>query len=184
MLGKIPSLTIKSQNIINDTLGIDVGKNEGNVTMERPDVGEGKDVSNGRLELWEDGFRLIKYSPIFGFGDRNIFQKAAELTPGSTLEKQYVHNGFIHMLLSGGIVAVITMVILLFLILIDILKVIFGSNVFTAKYYIYGCMTLIVGACLVTSIFLTELFYQNSFISTIFWMYMGFVVSIYKKDLV
>ena len=184
VLGKIPSFTIKEQQKISGALGIEVGKNEGNITMNRPDVSDEFDVSNGRLTLWKDGFRLIKYSPVFGFGDRNIFIKAKELTPGSSLEKQYVHNGFIHMLLSGGSVAVITMVILLILILIGILKRVLIADVYSTKYHIYGCISLIVGATLITSMFLTELFYMNSFISTIFWIYIGFVVAIDKEDLV
>ena len=184
ILGKVPSLTMQSQKIISNKLGVDIGKHEGNITMVRPDVGEGKEVSNGRLTLWKDGFRLIKHSPIFGFGDRNIFLKAKELTPGSSLEKQYVHNGFIHMVLSGGIVAGITMLLLLFFAIIDIVKIVFTSNIYTSKYYIYSCIGLIVGASLITAIFLTELFYQNSFISTVFWIYLGFMVSIDKKELI
>ncbi len=184
MLGKIPTLTIKSQQIINSTLGVEVGKHEGNITMDRPDVGEQYDVSNGRLTLWKDGFRLIKYSPILGFGDRNIFIKAKELTPGSSLEKQYVHNGFIHMFLSGGIVAVVTMGLLLIFILKDIIKRVFAYNVYTTQYYIYSSVALIVGVSLITAVFLTELFYQNSFISTVFWIYIGFIVAIDKQDLI
>lgn len=150
------------------------------IDIERNDLTS----SNGRIVLWKDGLRLSKFSPIFGFGDRNIFLKAKELTPGSSLEKQYVHNGFIHMVLSGGIVAGITMLLLLFFAIIDIVKIVFTSNIYTSKYYIYSCIGLIVGASLITAIFLTELFYQNSFISTVFWIYLGFMVSIDKKELI
>ncbi|MBM6839531.1 O-antigen ligase family protein, partial [Clostridium saudiense] len=67
------------------------------IDIERNDLSS----SNGRIVLWKDGLRLSKYSPVFGFGDRNIPVKASELTPGSSLAKKTVHNGFIHMLLSG-----------------------------------------------------------------------------------
>ena len=184
LLANIPRLTVRTQQIISDTTGVEIGKNEGNITVERPDIGGDADLSNGRLTLWTDGFRLIKYSPIFGFGDRNIFIKAGELTPGSSLETQYVHNGFIHMLLSGGIVAVAIMMLLLILIMIDIIKVVFGISKYNTKYYIYSIMSLMVGALLITAMFLTEIFYQNSFIATIFWIYLGFIVAIDKNELV
>ena len=142
------------------------------------DVGGGIDSSNGRLTLWRDGFRLIKYSPIFGFGDRNIVSKAAEFTPGSSLEKQFVHNGFIHMLLSGGIVAVSIMMTLLVLIMINIVKIVFGNKRYNRGYYIYSIMSLLIGSLLITAVFLTEIFYQNSFMATVFWIYMGFVVAL------
>lgn len=184
LLANIPRLTIKTQEIITNKTGVEIGKNEGNVTVERPDTGTGVDLSNGRLTLWKDGFKLIKYSPVFGFGDRNIFIKAAELTPGSSLEVQYVHNGFIHMLLSGGIVSLIIMMILLFLIMINIIKNIFARNKYSSKYYIYSVMSLMVGALLITAIFLTEIFFQNSFIAIVFWIYLGFIVAIDKNNLI
>ena len=178
LLANIPRLTISTQEFISNTTGTDVGSHSGNITVERPDVGGGIDSSNGRLTLWRDGFRLIKYSPIFGFGDRNIVSKAAEFTPGSSLEKQFVHNGFIHMLLSGGIVAVSIMMTLLVLIMINIVKIVFGNKRYNRGYYIYSIMSLLIGSLLITAVFLTEIFYQNSFMATVFWIYMGFVVAL------
>lgn len=178
LLANIPSLTLGTQEFISNTTGSNIGTNDGNVTVDRPDVGDGLDSSNGRLTLWKDGFRLIKYSPIFGFGDRNIVSKAAEFTPGSSLEKQFVHNGFIHMLLSGGIVAVVIMMTLLILIMINIIKIVFGKNRYNKDYYIYSIMSLLVASLLITAVFLTEIFYQNSFMATVFWIYIGFIVKL------
>lgn len=178
LLANIPRLTLGTQEFISNTTGSEIGTNSGNITVDRPDVGGGLDSSNGRLTLWKDGFRLIKYSPIFGFGDRNIVFKASEFTPGSSLEKQFVHNGFIHMLLSGGIVAVVIMMTLLILIMINIIKIVFGKNRYNKDYYIYSIMSLLVGALLITAVFLTEIFYQNSFMATAFWIYMGFIVKL------
>ena len=88
------------------------------------------------------------------------------------------------MLLSGGIVAVAIMMLLLILIMISIIKVVFGISKYNTKYYIYSIMSLMVGALLITAMFLTEIFYQNSFIATIFWIYLGFIVAIDKNELV
>ena len=178
LLANIPRLTISTQEYISNTTGNEIGTNSGHITVDRPDVGGGLDSSNGRLTLWRDGFRLIKYSPIFGFGDRNIVFKASQFTPGSSLEKQFVHNGFIHMLLSGGIVAVVIMITLLILIMINIIKVVFGKNRYNKEYYLYSVMSLLVGSLLITAVFLTEIFYQNSFMATVFWIYIGFIVKL------
>lgn len=178
LLSCIPRATIKTQEYINNSTGIQSGVSGGNVTVERPD----KKTSNGRIELWTDGFRLTKYAPIFGFGDRNIMLKAKELTPGSSLENQYVHNGFIHMLLGGGIVPVAIMIIFIAIIAIEAIRIFFGNKKYVKQYYIYSIISLTIVSLLITAVFLTEIFYQNSFIATIFWILLGYVVVISDEN--
>ena len=177
LLSYIPKATVKTQQYINETTGIQSGEHLGNVTVERPDVKS----SNGRITLWIDGLRLSKFSPIFGFGDRNIPVKAAELTPGSSLEKQYVHNGFIHMLLSGGLVATIIMLIFIGIIATKAIIVFFGKSRYNQNYYVFSIISLLVVALLIASMFLTEIFYQNSFIATTYWIFLGYI-AILSKD--
>ena len=131
-------------------------------------------LSNGRIQLWTDGFRLSKFSPIFGFGDRNISIKAKELTPGSSLEKQVVHNGFIHMILSGGYVALIIMSVLLLYLSYGAIKVFFKQKIYTIEFYNTNIISAGVIVLLSTSMFLTEIFYQNSFAATLLWIYLGY----------
>lgn len=171
ILSYIPKATVKTQQYINTTTGIESGEHNGNVTVVRPDA----KTSNGRIRLWTDGFRLSKFAPIFGFGDRNIPIKAAELTPGSTLESQVVHNGFIHMLLSGGLVATIIMLIFIGIIAVKAIKIFFGTKNRNKEYYIYSLLCLIIVCLLITTVFLTELFYQNSFVATAFWIFIGHI---------
>ncbi|SCK03886.1 Lipid A core-O-antigen ligase and related enzymes [uncultured Clostridium sp.] len=171
LLSYIPKATVKTQQYIHQTTGIQSGEHLGNVTVERPDATS----SNGRLTLWKDGLRLSKFSPIFGFGDRNIPLKAAELTPGSSLEKQYVHNGFIHMLLSGGLMATIIMMIFIGIIAIKAIVIFFGKNRYKQNYYIFSIISLLIVSLLIASMFLTEIFYQNSFIATTYWIFLGYI---------
>ncbi len=140
------------------------------IIIDRKDMA----LSNGRIELWTDGFRLIKFSPIFGFGDRNISVKARELTPGSSLEKQVVHNGFIHMVLSGGYVALIIMIVLLLYLAYGAIKVFFKQSIYTIEFYNSNIISAGVIVLLSTSMFLTEIFYQNSFAATVLWVYLGY----------
>lgn len=146
------------------------------IDIERNDLSS----SNGRIVLWKDGLRLSKYSPVFGFGDRNIPVKASELTPGSSLAKKTVHNGFIHMLLSGGIIALIIMCVIIISIAIKAIRIFFKGNRYNKHFYTTNIISVIIGVLLITSMFLTEIFYQNSFAATIFWICLGY--SMYLND--
>lgn len=157
------------------------GEGESDVTVKRPDIG-GDDTSNGRLTLWKDGFKLSKFSPVFGFGDRNIALKAAELTPGSSLEKQFVHNGFIHMLLSGGVVALMIMLVFMSIIIIKSIKMFFNDKIEDEYKKYCDVLLILMGVLVVTTMFLTEIFYQNSFAATMFWIGLGYIVVLTPKE--
>ena len=142
------------------------------IIVERPD----KKTSNGRIELWIDALNLSKQIPIFGVGDRNIMIVADEKLPGSSISHQYVHNGYLHMLLGGGIVGFTIMMALILLIVIRTSSKIFNKRVFNKEYIILGIIASMIGAMLVTTVFLTEVFYQNSFTAIIIWIFMGYTI--------
>lgn len=173
-LALVPEGILKLENYVGT-------EGETDVTVKRPDVG-GEDASNGRITLWTDGFKLAKFSPIFGYGDRNISLKAAELTPGSSLEKQFVHNGFIHMLLGGGIVAVIIMLIFMLIIIIKSIKVFFNDKIEDNYKKYCDLLLILMGVLVVTTMFLTEIFYQNSFAATMFWIGLGYITILLPEE--
>lgn len=154
-------------------------KNENiNITVERPDT----ETSNGRVELWTDALRLSKQIPIFGVGDRNIMLVAQEKIPGASITHQYVHNGYLHMLLAGGIVGLTIMMILIIEILVSIIKKIVTKENTNSEYYIYGIISAMLGSMLLTTVFLTEVFYQNSFTATILWIFMGYIIYLNENE--
>lgn len=142
------------------------------IIVERPD----KKTSNGRIELWTDALKLSKQISIFGVGDRNIMLVADEKLPGSSISHQYVHNGYLHMLLGGGIIGFTIMMALILLIVIRTSSKIFNKKVFNKEYIILGIISSMIGSMLVTTVFLTEVFYQNSFTAIIIWIFMGYVI--------
>lgn len=150
-----------------------------NITVERPDMKS----SNGRIELWTDALKLSKQIPIFGVGDRNIMLVAEQKMPGSSISTQYVHNGYLHMLLGGGIVAVIIMMIIIGDIVISILRKVFNKYKYSDEYLIYSILSAMIGAMLITTVFLTEVFYQNSFTATILWTFMGYIIYFNKNEI-
>lgn len=163
---KVLSIIPNSINKLKD----EVGNESESIDIERNDLTS----SNGRMVLWKDGLRLGRFSPVFGFGDRNIPVKANELTPGSSLAKKTVHNGFIHMLLSGGIIAVIIMCVLIISLAYGAVKIFFKGDKYNKDFYTTNIISVIIGVLLITSMFLTEIFYQNSFAATIFWICLGY----------
>ena len=181
ILVNIPNFAGGVRNEINKNTDLNIGSVTEDVVVERDDL----ESTNGRDILWKDGFRLIKYSPILGFGDRNISLKAAEFTPGSSLEKKTVHNGFIEMVLSGGIVALLIMLVLILATMIAAIRVLFSKRRYNKDFYLINMISVIVGIVLCTSIFLTEIFYKNSFAATVFWIFMGYSIclsNIYLKE--
>lgn len=183
-LAVIPGYTYRLKQNIDDMSGVDKGKenekeNEYNsITVERPDTNS----SNGRIQLWTDGFKLSKNAPIFGVGDRNIMVMADKLMPGSSITKQYVHNGFLHMLLSGGIVSVVIIMSLIINVAFVAWKKIIYKEKRNNEYYSYSIITIMIGSILLTTVFLTEIFYQNSFTATIFWIFMGYLIYLNKNE--
>lgn len=152
--------------------------NSVNITVERPDT----ETSNGRVELWTDALKLSKQIPIFGVGDRNIMLVAQEKIPGASITHQYVHNGYLHMLLAGGIVGLIIMMILIIEIAVSILRKVFTKKKANSEYFIYGIISAMIGSMLVTTFFLTEVFYQNSFTAAILWIFMGYIIYFNKNE--
>ncbi|MEG1311765.1 MAG: O-antigen ligase family protein [Romboutsia sp.] len=185
-LSIVPNTTYKmKQSIDNISSGNkdkdkekDKDKDKGNLTVERPDA----TGSNGRIELWTDGFELSKKFPMFGVGDRNLMIKAQELMPESSITDQYVHNGFLHMLISGGIVAVVIMLILIGIVAVIAIKKIIFNKKYNEEYYVYSSISILIGSILITTIFLTEIFYQNSFTASILWIFMGYLVYLNKNE--
>ena len=152
-----------------------------NINIDRADV-SGENFSNGRIELWMDGMRLSKHSPILGFGDRNIKIKAGELTPCLTLEKKVVHNGFIHMIIAGGWIAFAIMILFIVMILSKSIKIFFANRVYDEDIFVFDLIEVIIGVLLIITMFLTEIFYMNSFAAVMFWLFMGYTVYFQKNS--
>lgn len=175
---KALALIPEMNNSIRNNISSENKEYSDKVTVQRPDT----ETSNGRIQLWTDGLKLSKKFPLFGVGDRNIMIVAQELMPGSSITKQYVHNGYIHMLLSGGIVGLFIMMVLVGDIGIVAIKNIINKKKYNDEYYIYSIISIMIASILITTIFLTEIFYQNSFTATIFWIFMGYIVYLNKNE--
>ena len=78
------------------------------------------------------------------------------------------------MVMSGGIIALIIMGILVFSAIKKSVLILFRSRIKNNDFYIINSTSVIIGILLCTSMFLTEIFYKNSFSATAFWIFLGF----------
>ena len=148
------------------------------ITTVRPD----DEGSNGRIELWISGLKLSTESPIFGHGDRNINVRAKVSMPDSRLAWQHVHNGYLHLLLSGGLVAFMLMFIFIGATAWKSLIIILNKDDYSSKYVIISLLSILCGSLLFTTLFLSEIFYQNSFTTLVFWTMLGYVITIQENN--
>lgn len=87
------------------------------IEFERVEDFESGDITNNRSAMWRAAFKIIKQHPIWGVAYADSFDAAGEIKGNidtSVLEESdmkalkvagfYFHNGFVQMLLCGGIV--------------------------------------------------------------------------------
>lgn len=148
------------------------------ITTVRPD----NKTSNGRVELWTSAIKLSTKAPIFGYGDRNYNVKAKEVMPELRLALQHPHNGYLHVLLSGGLVALVLILILVTIIAWRAFMYILNHKERTTQYYIISILSILALSMLATTVFLSELFYQNSFTTLTFWTILGYVIVMLDRE--
>lgn len=89
ILSLLPSVLFKEEHrILKDIPKKDGGK----ISLERSDVENNSDASNGRLGLWKSGFELFKTNILFGTSPKGIFEYAKEVLPTTFIARtQNIH---------------------------------------------------------------------------------------------
>jgi len=127
----------KDVSIINNVDNID---NDHEDDSEEKDKESGKvkvdrefatsDVSNGRFEIWNAGIKVFRLYPIFGVGSKNVNEISNKFMSEETLLispkiSENMHNIFLQILVSHGILAFIIFISYLIYILLKYLIFIF-----------------------------------------------------------
>ncbi len=144
------------------------------VSFERDDIKKKGDVSNGRFELWYEGFKIIKNKPVFGVGPRSYHQVAAEMDDAMIISERSIHNSYLELLMGNGIIGIALMAIFFLLCAINalLLRIKKTDSLFTV-----GILMLIVFSALAGGIMISSLFYYLSGISVIAFSMLGYAVS-------
>ncbi len=97
------------------------------------------ETSHGwRFVLWKAAFQLFKDYPIFGIGDGAFEPLVLQIVTKSDFATGHAHNGFIHLLVTYGIVGFITFCYFFGKMIIDLLK-----NIYTNNYAFIGFFVMV-----------------------------------------
>lgn len=135
--------------------------------------------TSGRNSLWDSASIVIKEYPLAGVGNNNFVEavKAARDTtdlPG--LEIGGLHNIYIQTATINGLISLILLSVFLCMTLGFIMKHLYNLKR-KEKLQMTTLTSMLVGI-LAVNLFESNLIYIISFISMIFWIYLGYLVSI------
>ncbi|MDQ5984139.1 MAG: hypothetical protein RUMPE_01175 [Eubacteriales bacterium SKADARSKE-1] len=152
------------------------------VVTEREDLKDNSDVSSCRVKIWESAFELFKSKPIFGTSPRNMREYAKSAFPnGFIAQRSYaVHNIYLDILTSTGIVGFVIIAIFFIKYLIYVFKYLFlykRNNYFMVLF----CLT-VVAEIAVSAASLSEIFFVNTIGVLFFWLCLGYSVHFIRLD--
>ncbi|SHI17872.1 O-antigen ligase family protein [Clostridium intestinale] len=143
---------------------------------------------SGRAQLWITAFESIKQNSIFGIGNSSMVSNLIELLPEmqkygvvilSGIEAGGLHNIFIQIAVVYGLPSLIIFVLILTSVFVYIVY-----KLDMLKGYYKTKITILVSLCfgiVGVNFFESNLIFIISFISLIFWTYMGYAVRLVEK---
>ena len=154
-----------------------------NIDITRKDVTNSTDVSNCRFKIWLSAIELFLSKPILGTSPRNMRTYAkAEFPDGFIAKRSYaVHNAYLDILTSTGILGAISMCIFLIKYLIDVFKFLF-LRLHDKNYFLVLFSFLIVATVAISSFFLSEIFFVSTIGVLVFWLNLGYSYFFMKKS--
>jgi O-antigen ligase len=138
-----------------------------------------RNFTSGRSSLWTSGVMAIKEHPLVGVGNNNFVTavtnaRQTDDLPGLAIGG--VHNIYVQTAVINGVIALILFLIFLVSILVFIVQRL-DKLQRKERLQMITLSSIIVGIIAV-NLFESDLLYIISFISMIFWIYLGYVVSI------
>lgn len=162
-------------------------KHKGDTENEVPDTIIGRtdsdinnDVSNRRFAIWQSGLEIFKTSPITGITFRNYIPYAKENLPNTYIVHNdqgffpSMHNSFVDILVSQGILGFIIILCFIVSVLIVLLRGIFKTQGEIYRYNVFLLVSFI--PILVSMMFYSETFYMNTGGAFLFWAFLGYLM--------
>lgn len=143
---------------------------------KREDIQDTSDVSSCRFKIWKAAFELFKSKPILGTSPRNMRQYAKTEFPNNFIGMRgyAVHNVYLDILTSTGILGALAIVLFFVKYLVYIFKYLFSKNAVNKSNYLYVTFFLtIIAMIAVSAAFLSEIFFVNTVSVLFFWLSMG-----------
>lgn len=138
-----------------------------------------RSYTSGRNNLWRTAWKVIKWYPLAGVGGSALLDNMREARvtwdlPG--LEYGGLHNIFFQIITVNGVIALVLFAAFLCGILIFTLRHV--DNLKRKERLRMATLLSMLVGILAVNIFESTLIYIVSFISIIFWIYLGYVISI------
>lgn len=139
------------------------------------------DIDSGRFTLWTQGFEIWKHRPIFGIGRENLVSYGEKyLTDGIIFSD--LHNGYLTILVSNGIVGFVIFAIFAFSVASDMFEKLFNLNKIKSKNgnnviknaKIYSIFFSAICGYGVYSFFERTIFSGLTFMVIYFWLILGY----------
>ncbi len=146
---------------------------DSNVTFSH----ENKNIDSGRKKLWKESINLFKISPIIGISNGNIIFYSEEYANGAlsySYHQSDLHNGFLTILVSTGIIGFLLFAIFGFRFAKHSAQHLFLQKK-TFRNDVYPCLFAFLFAYLFYSLFEKALLYDISFMVMWFWLMMGYM---------
>ncbi len=148
-----------------------------------PDVTIGRenyDISSGRITLFKQGLRLFLISPIIGIGRGNIVAYGEKYIDGGLIFSE-LHNSYLTILVSYGIVGFLNFLIFAFLVAVSICKYLIRS-VHIPSASVFNKLFAILAAYCAYSFFEKAILSEITFMVVFFWLILGYTVSYEKYE--
>lgn len=133
-------------------------------------------LDSGRFKLYRESIDLFKISPVFGISNGNIVFYSQEYANGTlkyTYHNNDLHNGFLTILVSTGVLGFVIFCIFGFRFAKHAAQHLFlQKNTF--KNDAYPCMFAFLSAYMFYALFEKALLYDISFMVMWFWLIMGY----------
>lgn len=137
--------------------------------------------TTGRNGVWLSTFEVIKKNYLFGVGNDGLVEKIKTAIPKLTLppfDLGGTHNIYIQILSVNGPFALI---IFLGIILLSVFSLLKAYKDYENKKQLYAILSIIIGLVLV-NLFESNLVYMVSFVPIIFWIFIGYSLSLIQKN--
>lgn len=140
------------------------------------------EVSSGRITLFKQGLEVFKHHPLIGVGRANLNTIAKRYIPGG-LKHPDLHNGYLTILVSTGIIGFTIFAVFSFVVSLDICRYLFicvNDASFGVFCKLFSALVAYCGYCLFEKAILFDATYMVGF----FWSILGYAMSyIYSGNL-
>ena len=139
-------------------------------------------LTSGRNELWTSAIVVIKNNFLFGIGNLDLVRQVSEARyiylPGINLGG--LHNIYLEVFTANGIFAFISLLVFILISLFHLFnRITVLKSKEDVKFYLLSSLIV---SILTINFFESTLLYIISFISIIFWTYLGYTLSILEAE--